>query len=118
MHFDGKIPMDILEMNLEKDGFTIKFTKPVDKTIGANKDNYKFEIFNYQYTNGYTAKQLNKKPLAVTAVQVAKDGMSARVKLDNLKKDHVVGFEYSKLKSDKGEIPANKKAYYTINALK
>ena len=118
MSFGGKTMMDVLEMNLEKDGFTVKFTQAVDPTVGANKDSYKFEIFNYQFTHVYTAKQLNKQKLTVTGVTLAKDGLSAKVKIPGLKKDHVVGFDYSALKSAKGEMPANKKAYYTINALK
>ena len=118
LKWNGTTSMDVKAMNMVENGFKISFTKPADEKTAADKNNYTFVIFKYDFTYKYNAKQMNRTALTVKSVKLADDKMSAIVEIDGLYKDCVVGFDYSRIKSAEGDFCTHKKAYYTINELK
>jgi glucose/arabinose dehydrogenase len=115
MRFTGKVPFDVKTINLEKDGFTLHFTKPA-KADGLAK--LAFKRTEYEYTNGYTAKMLHGTNLEVSSAKLADDGMSARVVLNGLEPDRVIEVDYRGMVGVDGTTTTFGRAWYTLNKLK
>lgn len=114
INWSGEVPFDIKEIKILKNGFKINFTKKVSELQDSD---IKFESFVYEYTNGYTARMENKKPLKVSAVKLDADGMGAELSVEGLAEDTVINVNYGKIKDSEGKHPVFQDAWYTLNKL-
>lgn len=113
--WNGKVPFDIKEIKIAKDGFDFIFTKPTAKFEAADLI---VSSTVYEYTNRYKAEMQQGKNLTVSAIELAADGLSAHLKIADLAADTVVYFNYKKLRSQKGEATKFGETWYTLNKLK
>ena len=114
INWTGKVPFDIKEIKIQKNGFKVNFTKKVSE---LKKDAIKLDSFKYAFTHAYTAPMVDKKQLAVSEVKLDSDGMGATLTVDGLAEDTVVHFNYKNLKSAEGESVKFNDAWYTLNKL-
>lgn len=87
--WSGKIPFEMKTVKAMPDGFEIEFTQPVDKTTARNPDNYQITGFTYKYHPVYGSPVVRNEECFVSAVQVSRDGLSARLVVENLREDYI-----------------------------
>jgi glucose/arabinose dehydrogenase len=78
----GKVPFEAHHVSARPDGFEITFTQPVDRASAADPASYAVNSFIYKYHHIYGSPPINQLAHAVRAVEVAKDGRSARIVVD------------------------------------
>lgn len=113
----GKTPFEIHSVKAEKDGFTFKFTEPVDPTTAKSPESYQVETFCYIYQANYGSPEVDQTKPTIKDVTVAADGLSARVTLDQLQEGHIHQFKLSGVRNKAGQHLEHTEAYYTLNYL-
>jgi glucose/arabinose dehydrogenase len=109
--------MDIVEMSLTPDGFELTFTQPVDAAAAADPSNYSFVHYYYHYHADYGSEKVDVTPVNVESVTVSEDGLSARVRLSEVKAGRVYELRPRNLKSRDGVVLYTRLAAYTVNRL-
>lgn len=110
------IPFEMRTVRARPDGFEIEFTKPLDKKSAEDLASYKVESFTYKYHPVYGSPTVNRETCAVKGVQVAEDGMSARIIVDNLRLGYIHHLTLEGVRSqDDYYSLVHPSAYYTLN---
>ena len=111
------MPFEIQRITIEPDGFKVAFTKPVDKLTGTAPESYAISTFTHPYHGGYGGPEIEQSKLSVQSVALSDDGLTAKLKLESLKRGHVHEFDFAKLRAQDGEEPLHRNAYYTVNEI-
>lgn len=112
----GKVPMEMQTVSARPDGFEIAFTKPVDRKLAENLDSYSGQSFTYKYHSVYGSPTINAEPLKIKGVQVAEDGLSVRLVVDNLTRYYIHEINVPGIRSADEQLPVlHPTAYYTLN---
>jgi hypothetical protein len=114
--WSGVTPFEIETMTAEPDGFTLRFTEPVDPSTAGNPANYAMEAWTYIYQAAYGSPEVDQTKPSVTAATVSEDKRSVRLKIEGLVKGHV-HFLTSRVNSAGGKPLWHKSAYYTLNEI-
>lgn len=117
LDWTGVTPFEIQEINIKKDGFLIKFTKPVDPQIAARTGSYAITTCNHIYHSGYGSPEVDQTTARVTGAVPAADGLSVMVHLEKFEEGHIHEFDLSAVKSGTGDSLLHAKAYYTVNEI-
>ncbi|MEZ4829262.1 MAG: plastocyanin/azurin family copper-binding protein [Bacteroidia bacterium] len=116
--WNGKTPFEMKAVRAMSDGFEIEFTQPVDKITAANPDNYKITGFIYKYHPVYGSPVINDEDCFVSGVQVSRDGMKARLVVENLRQNYIHEITLTGVKSYyDGLSILHPTAYYTLNQI-
>ena len=115
LEWTGKMPFEIERVTITPDGFKLTFTKAVDAKTGAAPESYQVSTFTHRYHQGYGGPEIDQTKPKVKSVKLAKDGMSAEIVLEALKKGHCHEFDLGVLRSQDGGPLLHKHAYYTVN---
>jgi azurin len=111
----GEIPFEIKEIKSKADGFELNFTKQADIETLKNPENYTINSFNYKYHHIYGSPVINLQKRTITAIQVAENGLSARIVLDSLKLGDIYELSLPGIKNTEGLNLLHDKAFYTLN---
>ncbi|MCM8529797.1 MAG: hypothetical protein NE330_01435 [Lentisphaeraceae bacterium] len=115
LDWTGKVPFEVHEMHIKKDGFEITFTKAADKASVEDLASYKAKANTWIYQKGYGSPEVDIVEPKIESVTMAADGMSAHIKLDKIYKGHTYSFDFAGIKSAEGKSLLHKDAYYTVN---
>lgn len=115
LEWTGVMPFEIKTVTITPKGFKITFTKPVEPKTGNDPASYVMSTFTHRYTRGYGGPEIDQTTPKITSATLAKDGLSAVIKLDTLKKGHVHEFDLAALRSSDGGELLHRHAYYTVN---
>jgi glucose/arabinose dehydrogenase len=113
----GRIPMDILKMQLTKTGFRLTFTKPVDPSTAANSSAYSFTHYYYLYHAQYGSPKAEVTSVAVRKVAISRDGLQATLELEALIPGRVYELQPNGIQAADGEPLATRVAAYSLNRL-
>ncbi len=110
--YNGELPLEMSSAHLVKDGFEITFTKPLASapTITGNK-------YDYNYWWEYGSPQQHVEDLQISNVILSKDGLSAKVTIDNLESGKCVMVKLENAVSTDGALLLHNEMSYTINKL-
>ena len=117
MDWTGRTPFEIERLSITPEGFSIKFTKPVDADKAKNASQYKLATFTHIYHGGYGGPEVDQTTPSVKAVKVSADGLEARITVPEIKPGHVYEFDLGTLVDAKGETLLHRRAYYTVNEI-
>lgn len=117
LDWTGRVPFEILDVSARQDGFVVRFTQPVDKSLGARPDSYQLETYTHIYQAGYGSPEVDQTHPTVTAVELAPDGLSVRLRINGLVQGHVHEFRLPRIKSADGKLLLHDRAYYTLNEI-
>lgn len=117
LDWTGKTPFEIKEINARPDGFSIAFTKPIDRQVGANPESYSLQTYTHVYQQGYGSPEVDHTTPRVIEANVSADGLRADVKVTGLVQGHVHDFDLQRMRSAEGEKLLHSKAYYTLNEI-
>ena len=116
--FTGKTPMDILSMNLLRDGFELRLTRAVDAETAGRVDAYSLQRYRYRYHARYGSPKIDVASVPVRAVKVAADGKTVTLRVDGLESGFVYDLRPRGLRARDGGVLATRLAAYTINRLR
>lgn len=112
------IPFEMRTVKAQPDGFLIEFTKPVDKASAEELTSYAVESFTYKYHPVYGSPPVDGKTLKILGVEVAPDGMSARIAVEGLRKDYVHKLSLTGVRAVDGSFSlVHPDAYYTLHQI-
>lgn len=114
---NGKSTFEMHSVKAEKDGFTIKFTEPVDAKALSDLNTYELDSFRYEPKELYGGPKLDLERFSPLEVKPAKDRKSVRLVLPTLKQEHVYHFRLVGLKSDAGKSLWSTETWYTLNRI-
>ncbi len=117
LDWTGRVPFEIQEINARPDGFLLRFTRPVDRMLAARPETFEIETYTHIYQQAYGSPEVDQTHPAVTAAEVAPDGLSVRLRINGLAQGHVHEFHVPALKSRDGEFLLHNRAYYTLNEI-
>ncbi len=114
--WSGRVPFEMRNVRATPDGFTVEFTQPVDRKSAEDLASYEVESFIYKYQPVYGSPPVNNQRGNVIGVQVADDGLSARIVLDSLRRYYIHRLTLKGLRSkDNFYSIVHPTAYYTLN---
>lgn len=113
--WNGEVPFEMKTIKAEPDGFLIEFTRPVDQKLVSDPDLYNVTSFTYMYRYDYGSPIINQEASPVRGIQVAEDGMSVRLVVDNMRRYHVHEVRLGDLEDESGTPLLHKVGYYTLN---
>lgn len=116
LKWNGKIPMEVREMRITKDGFALEFTKPVEKKLAENISNFTMTGFTYSYHKKYGSPIINSAKCDVRRATVSADGLTVKLDISGLREGYIHELKIANLTSVDGEAILHPSAYYTINA--
>ncbi len=118
MIWTGKIPFEMKTIKAKPDGFEIEFTQPVNKSTAADVTSYNITGFIYKYHPVYGSPVVNDESCPIKGIQVAKDGMSVRLVVDNLRKKYIHEITATGVQSyEEGNNLLHPTGYYTLNEI-
>ncbi|HEY3901900.1 MAG TPA: hypothetical protein VGM54_25020 [Chthoniobacter sp.] len=113
----GKVPLDVKEMHLTKNGFEMIFTKPLEAAAANNAETYKVRHYYYEYHAPYGSKEFDSQEEVPKSVTVSEDRTEVTLEFESMVAWRVYEFHLKGLKSDDGEEIANPLVAYTLNHL-
>jgi hypothetical protein len=113
----GKTPFEIEKMEAQPDGFRLTFTQPVDPASLRAADALKLTSYTYKFHSSYGSDEIDGKDLTIRSIDVAKDGLSARLVIDGLREGYVHELHLPGVRSASGVPLLHDAAYYTLNAI-
>lgn len=112
----GRWPTGLARIEALSDGFRLHFTAPLDPARGAERGRYTVERFRREATPDYGGPDLDRGPVAITALELAPDLRSVRLRLDPWTPGFVYAVRLRSLTTDGEEFfPAE--GYYTLHAM-
>lgn len=117
--YDGAtIPFEMKSIHVKNDGFEIVFTKPVDRQLASETDNYNITHWTYHYHSDYGSPYVDEQPLEITSATVSDDGLRLRLTSpETLPIERVYEIALSNIDGHEGEPLTNDTGYYTLNSL-
>jgi glucose/arabinose dehydrogenase len=124
MRFKGTVPFEVKEVNATADGFTLRFTEPVERTHAIDPENYYVSQYTYKYHSAYGSPEIDHEgkensatEVNVLGVTVSADGTEVRLKLETLKPGYVASIQVSDLTAASGKPIWHDTFYYTLNEI-
>jgi hypothetical protein len=113
--WNGKVPFEIHEMRITKDGFELTFTEEIDPKTAGDKASYSMNSWTYVYQSGYGSPEVDKTAQNIESVTVGADKKSVRLKVANRQAGHCHHLKSAGVRSKSGGELWHQNAYYTIN---
>lgn len=118
IHWKGKVPLEIMAMNLTPTGFDLTFSKPVDAAIASDLGTYKVQRYYYKYHKQYGSPKTDVSDVVVKQVKLSADGRKVSLVIDNLKEGYIYDLKMGKITTKEGQTLLNRAIFYTLNRLK
>ncbi len=113
----GKTPFEMRTVKVQSDGFLIEFTEEVDRRSASDPESYAIQDFTYKYHHLYGSPVIDAQTRTIFKVEVAQDGLSARLYVEGLRMGYVNEISCTGVRSKGGQSMLHTKGYYTINQL-
>jgi mono/diheme cytochrome c family protein/glucose/arabinose dehydrogenase len=111
----GRRPFEIEEMRARSDGFELTFTQPVAPDSASDPSSYDLSSFTYKYHATYGSPPIDRKEGRIEDVQVAPDSMSARLRIEGLRRHYIHELKMPGVRSADGAPLLHPTAYYTLH---
>ncbi|MCA8956384.1 MAG: hypothetical protein KDC87_09930 [Planctomycetes bacterium] len=108
-----EVPLEILTMQLQGDGFLLSFTKPLDAD-GVAAARFAIDSYTYRLESRYGGPEADKRSLSVATGALSEDGRSLRVTVRPLRPGYVHELRVRGLKARDGTPLLHEAAYYTL----
>ena len=108
---------EIKEINARPNGFSMTFTKPVDRKIASRPKSYSLTTYTHIYQQGYGSPEVDHTTPQVTAAVVSSDGLRVDLRVNGLTQGHVHDFDLQHVRSAESRPLVHANAYYTLNEI-
>ncbi len=110
-------PPAIRDMHLTEDGFTLSFTRPVDRSIASRPEPYSFTRYYYEYHREYGSDRYDETSVPVQSVEVSKGGKQVQLELEEVKPGYLYELHLNGLRTEDGTPLTDTFITYTVNRL-
>ena len=110
------MPFEIDEMRIEKDGFALLFTKPVDPKTATDVRSYAMTSYTYRYQKVYGSPEVDHETPRIVKATLDADGKTVHITVEGLRVGHVHELTGNGVRSRDGDPLLHPVAYYTLNA--
>jgi hypothetical protein len=117
IEWTGVTPFEIERITIAKDGFHVRFTKPVDRATAALAANYQLQSYTHIYHEGYGSPEVDQTTPRTTLATPSEDGRTVHLTIDGMVLGHVHEFDLSGVRSADGDEILHKNAFYTVNRI-
>lgn len=111
----GKVPFEMKEMRLTKEGWELTFTEAVDAESASDPASYQMAAWTYIYQSSYGSPQVDAVVPKVVKAEVSPDKLSVKITVEGRVKGHVHELDSSGVKNASGAALWHPKCYYTVN---
>ena len=112
--WNGKVPFDIQRMSLTKDGFQLRFTKPVDIETAADPSSYRMQSYTYKLHSPYGSPEVDRKTLKIRSAEVSQDRREVHLSVLPLREGYVHELIAEGVRSESEHSLLHPDAYYTL----
>jgi hypothetical protein len=112
--WSGKVPFEVLEMRIRKDGFDLVFTQPVDKALAGKPGSYAMKSWTYIYQSAYGSPEVDPAQQTIRSAEVSDDGLRVTLGVDNLKIGSIHELKLAGVKSVEGKGLLHDTGWYTL----
>ncbi len=112
LRWRGELPPGIAEVKVAADGFSMTFTRPVDRGRAAQAGNYAVTSYRRTSTPTYGGPDQDRRVERIEAAEVSTDGQHVSLKLAELREGFVYEYHVRDLGGDGRFFPSE--AYYTL----
>ncbi|MFK8110989.1 MAG: hypothetical protein AB8B91_02240 [Rubripirellula sp.] len=117
LDWTGVVPFEIKEITARADGFSIRFTKPVDPGRATDPSVYQLKTFTHRYQQGYGSPEVDQTTPIPMKASVSEDGFVVELTVNGLVQGHVHEFHLPSMRSSDDEALVHADAYYTLNEI-
>jgi len=114
--YTGRVPFEILSMNITPDGWLVKFTRPIGAQ-GASPERWFLESYTYHYWDTYGSPEIERRENKIESISLADDGLSARLVVPARDTRRVYHLQLKDISAADGAKLLHPDAYYTLNEL-
>ncbi|GIW90075.1 MAG: hypothetical protein KatS3mg109_0507 [Pirellulaceae bacterium] len=115
LDWTGRVPFEILKIELMRDGFLLTFTLPVDRSSAEQLDSYRLATHTYIYQADYGSPEVDQTRPVLRAARVLDDPHMVRLYVEGLQEGHVHELFLPGIRSANGQPVLHAEAYYTLN---
>ncbi len=116
IEWTGEVPFEMKSISARPDGFELEFTRPVDPEAARLPSSYQVTSFTYKYHKEYGSPVIRQEPGPIRGVQVSDDGMSVRLKVDNMRRYYIHEVKITGNVRSRSDMPLlHTVGYYTLN---
>lgn len=115
--WSGVTPFEVKEIRIQKTGFVVHFTQPVDAAVASQTANYTITTYTHIYQGAYGSPEVDLTSAKVLKATPAADGLSVQLTLEKIEQGHIHDFDFAPLRSQAGKPLLHTKAYYTVNEI-
>lgn len=112
-----RTPFEVKEMRVRPGGFDLEMTRAVDPASATNVASYAMASYTYRYHSTYGSPEVDKKTHTIKSAEIAPDGKTVRLSIDDLRKGYVHELSVAGVRSSSGEPVLHVNGYYTLNRL-
>lgn len=109
----GAFPFDPLDIRITPRGFRLTFTEALDP-VATDPGLWSLDRYTFHYHAAYGSPEVEKESIRPLKVTLGPDGTTAEVELPEVKAGFVHDFDFSRLRSVKGDTPLNPRLAYTV----
>ena len=113
----GRMPFEIKQVSITPKGFSIAFTKPLDRSSGIDPKHYRLSTFTHIYHGGYGGPEVDQTSPVVKSVTLSENGKLASIEVPGIKPGHVYEFDLGELRDAEKTTLLHRHAYYTVNEI-
>lgn len=111
-----ELPAGIREVSARSDGFVIRFTKPINKSLAEKVENYSVASARRISTPAYGGDDGERRRETISRVDCASDAMSVRLVIPKLRAGFVYEFRLRNLK-DESSLFYPSEGFYTLRRI-
>lgn len=113
----GRVPFEIRQMRVLRNGFRLIFTLPVDRASASRVDSYRMTSYTYTYHAAYGSPEIDTAVLSIESAAVSADGRTVDFVVAGLREGYVHELHADGLRAASGAGLLHPDAYYTLNRL-
>jgi glucose/arabinose dehydrogenase len=117
IQWNGKTPLDVKSIHLTKTGFTLTFTKPVQREAALRPESYRCRRYWYADTVKYGSPQNDVEQLPVGAVNLSADRLNVSLEFAGMIPGRIYEINIDGVKAEDGDLMMNPLVCYTANRL-
>jgi hypothetical protein len=94
-------------------GFSLRYTERI-KTEELDLSSFKMKSYTYKLHSPYGSPEVDTKELTISSLKAHEDGLGIELIVEGLRSGYVHELDAGGVRSNDGEKPVHKKAYYTL----
>jgi len=117
LEWTGRVPFEIERITAARDGFDVRFTRPVERESAAAPASYRLQSFTHVYQQGYGSPEVDRTTPRVVRATPSADGRSVHLEVDGMVAGHIHEFDLRGVQAKDGGRLLHTQAFYTLNRI-